>query len=192
MARGVYERVGKRALDVTVSVPAVVVAAPIMGLIALAIWLEDRGPALFRQQRVGAHGTPFTVLKFRSMPVGTPERESADAADLQVTRVGRAIRRISFDELPQLINVVRGDMSLVGPRPALASQDDVLALRAASGADRLRPGLTGLAQVNAFDGMSPEEKAEQDAEYATRVTLRTDLEVAFATLGYLTRKPPEY
>jgi len=121
-----YERVGKRVLDVVVAVPALVVLSPVLAVVAFAIWLHDRGPAVFRMERSGANDVPFVIMKFRSMPVSTPNVESAKAATLQVTPVGRFIRRTSLDELE---------------------------LRRANGAIRLKPGLTGLNQLNGYDEM---------------------------------------
>lgn len=187
-----YERLGKRLLDLVVAAAGLVVLSPVLVVVGASIWLEDRGPALFRQQRSGARGVPFVLLKFRSMPVSTPNVPSSEAGSLQITRVGRFIRRASLDELPQLVNVVRGDMSLVGPRPALPSQSDVLELRLANRSARLRPGLTGLAQLNSYDDMSVEEKVAWDGRYAARVTLRADLELLAKTPAYLLRPPPAY
>lgn len=192
MTGGWYPSFGKRVLDVTAAGAALLLLAPLLGVVGLAIWLEDRGAALFRQPRVGRNGTAFTVLKFRSMPVGTAPLPSNAASGLQVTRVGRAIRRVSIDELPQLWNVLRGDMSLVGPRPALSTQAELLELRHANGSAMCRPGLTGLAQVNSYDGMPSVEKAAYDGEYATCVSLFLDLAIILRTIGYLFRRPPVY
>jgi O-antigen biosynthesis protein WbqP len=174
----------KRWIDVVLALAGLLVAGPVMLIVAAAIRLEDGGPALFRQTRVGKDGAPFTLFKFRSMPVATPNVPSTQASQLTVTRVGRFIRRTNLDELPQLINVLRGDMSIVGPRPALAVQEDLLAERRRNGAAACRPGLTGLAQINSYDGMPVDEKALWDGRYAGQVTLRT--------FGYLSRRPPVY
>ena len=119
MSGGCYQAWGKRSLDLTLASAALLALAPLLLLVALAIWLEDRGPVLFRQQRSGRNGQPFTLLKFRSMPVGSANLPSHEAARLGVTRVGAVIRRTNIDELPQLLNILAGDMSVVGPRPAL-------------------------------------------------------------------------
>jgi O-antigen biosynthesis protein WbqP len=188
-----YRSVLKRGFDLAASASALVVLSPVMLLTALAIRLEDGGPAFFRQVRVGRSGRPFRIYKFRSMPVDTGDLPSASAAGaLRVTRVGRFIRRTNVDELPQLINVLRGEMSLVGPRPALPSQVALCARRAELGADACAPGLTGLAQVNAYDGMPDEEKAQWDATYAAAVSFPTDLRIILRTFGYLIRRPPVY
>jgi O-antigen biosynthesis protein WbqP len=188
----IYRRVGKRLVDIAGAVVALIVAAPVMAVAAIAIRLHDGGPALFRQQRIGRNGRPFTLLKFRSMPVGTPAVPSAEARLLPFTPVGSLIRRTNIDELPQLLNVLAGEMSLVGPRPALAAQYELLALRAANGAMDCRPGLTGQAQVTAYDGMPVHEKAKLDGEYAAGISPLADARIVLRTVGYLTRRPPVY
>lgn len=187
-----YQEYGKRVLDVGVSATALLVLSPIMLATALLIRIEDKGPALFRQTRVGRDGVPFTLTKFRSMPVDTRHVPSAEAAKLKVTRIGRFLRRSNIDELPQLLNILRGDMSVVGPRPALPSQTTLLELRNSVAAMSVRPGLTGLAQVSSYDGMPESAKAEFDGRYASNVTLWNDLKIIVRTFGYLTRRPPVY
>lgn len=183
---------GKRWLDVLLASGALIALSPLLLGCAVAVRLDSAGPALFRQSRVGAAGRRFSILKFRSMAAGTADVASAEAATLEITRVGRVLRRTNIDELPQLVNIVRGDMSVVGPRPALPAQAELLALREARGADRLRPGLTGLAQIRAYDGMPNERKAAFDAEYAERASLGLDLTIILRTVGYLRRRPPTY
>lgn len=187
-----YERYIKRGLDVVLSGAALIVLSPILLVTTLAIRLEDGGPALFVQERVGRNGTRFRFLKFRSMPVDTATVPSAGAATLTITRVGRVIRRTNIDELPQLINILRGDMSVVGPRPAIATQEDLLRMRAENGSARCRPGLTGMAQVNSYDGMPDTEKAAYDGEYARNLSIATDISIIVRTFGYLLRPPPVY
>lgn len=187
-----YPTVFKRLLDVVAAGLLLVVLAPLLACIAAAIRLEDGGPALYRQRRLGRGGREFLLLKFRSMPVNTESLPSSMAGSLRVTRVGRVIRRTNLDELPQLVNILKGEMSLVGPRPALPSQRDLIAMREDAGATRCRPGLTGLAQVSAYTGMPVTEKAELDGRYATRISLAGDLAILFRTIGYLRRPPPVY
>jgi O-antigen biosynthesis protein WbqP len=187
-----YENWLKRPLDLLVSLLALMLLSPILLLAALTIAIDDGFPVLFRQVRVGRDNSAFRIFKFRSMPVSTPSVASADARALKVTRVGAFLRRSNIDELPQLFNVIQGTMSLVGPRPGLASQTELMTLRRARGVDRLRPGLTGLAQVNSFDGMSDQQKVEWEAQYAARVTLLGDLLIVLRTVGYLFRRPPVY
>lgn len=172
--------------------PTLLLLAPLLLLLGAAVRLEDGGPALFRQSRLGRDGRPLTLLKFRSMPVTTASLPKAVAAGLQVTRVGRLLRRTNLDELPQLWNIVLGDMSIVGPRPALPVQQTLLALRAANGADRVRPGLTGLAQVSSYSQMPETEKAALDGAYASRVTLLGDVGIILRTFRYLLSPPPAY
>jgi O-antigen biosynthesis protein WbqP len=187
-----YRRFFKRVLDVSIAVLALLLLSPVMLAVALLIYLEDRGSVFFRQIRVGAGGREFEFVKFRSMPEGTRSVPSTEAGSIPVTRVGRFIRRTNIDELPQLFAVIRGEMSLVGPRPALPKQDALCAIRRQNGSIDCLPGMTGLAQVNAYDGMPEEEKAEYDGEYARSLSLMTDLRVILRTFGYLTRKPPVY
>ncbi len=126
------------------------------------------------------------------MAVDTQDVPSGEIGNPNITTIGRFLRRTNIDELPQLINVLRGDMSLVGPRPPLAQQSDVIVARRANGALTLRPGLSGLAQVNAYDGMSPMEKAVHDGAYTAQLSLLTDLKVVARTFVYLLRPPPTY
>ena len=187
-----YKRFGKRTLDILLSGVALLIFSPLMLLIALAIRLEDGGPVLFRQVRVGRDRKPFTILKFRSMPIDTGDIPSAQARYVRITRVGAFIRRTNIDELPQLINIFRGDMSIVGPRPALPAQEELCAMREAKGVFRCKPGLTGLAQINAYDGMPDAEKAAWDAQYCSNVTFIGDLKIILDTFGYLLKPPPTY
>lgn len=187
-----YERREKRAVDLLLAVPVAILSAPLAAIVGLLVWAEDRGPAIFRQVRVGRSGDHFTIRKFRTMPVDTPNIPSASAADARITHVGRILRRTSLDEIPQIMSVLSGDMSVVGPRPPIPVQEKLVALRRNNGSLRLRPGLTGLAQVNSFDGMTEEDKAAWDARYANTVSLTTDLRILMRTVGYLLRKPPQY
>jgi len=163
-----------------------------MVLTALAIWLEDNKSPIFRQQRVGRDGHIFVINKFRSMPVNTKNVVSADVDDIQVTRIGKFIRRTNLDELPQLVNILVGDMSIVGPRPALMAQTDLNQLRKQYDVYRLAPGLTGLAQVRSYDGMSEIEKAKWDSIYNKSISLWTDLKIMIATFSYILKPPPVY
>lgn len=163
-----------------------------MLLIAIAILIEDGRPVFFSQQRIGREKKPFTLIKFRSMPINVAEKPSASAMEVPITRVGRIIRRTNFDELPQLINILRGDMSLVGPRPALPSQMELINIRGANGVYDLLPGLTGMAQINSYDGMPDERKADWDSQYRRKLSLRTDLEIIINTFAYVLRPPPVY
>lgn len=187
-----YRRLLKRAFDLATTTASLLLLGPAMLLIAVAIRLEDRGPAIFRQQRVGKDGNLFTLFKFRSMPTHAAQLPSARAGGLRVTRVGRVLRRTNLDELPQLFNVLRGEMSLVGPRPALPAQDRILRLRRENGSMSCYPGLTGLAQINSYDGMNDEQKTTWDGRYHHRLSFATDLAIIFKTFGYLLKPPPTY
>jgi O-antigen biosynthesis protein WbqP len=187
-----YGKFFKRILDVVLSSIGLILLSPLMLVVSLFIILEDRGPVIFRQRRVGKEGANFQVLKFRSMPVNTGDVESAKANGLAITRTGRIIRRTNIDEIPQLWNVLRGEMSLVGPRPPLPSQEALCRFREANGALRCAPGLTGLAQINGYDGMPDAEKAAYDGKYASSISFLTDLRIVLKTLGYIRRRPPVY
>ena len=187
-----YRQYFKRIVDVLIAAPALTALSPLMLLTIIAICFEDRGSAFFRQKRVGQNGQLFEVIKFRSMPVNTKEMPRAQAGDLKVTRVGQLIRRTNIDELPQLINILQGKMSVVGPRPVLASQEEVLHLREANQAVNCKPGLTGLAQVNSYDDMPEAEKAKWDGQYAAQVSLLLDITTILRTFLYLTKRPPKY
>jgi O-antigen biosynthesis protein WbqP len=190
--RGIYAYAGKRALDVVLALTALLVFAPLLILIGLLIVVTDPGPVIFSQQRVGRQGQVFRFFKFRSMPVGTKSLPSDQIGQIKLTWFGKLLRRSNLDELPQLINILRGDMSIVGPRPPIPSQVELIELRAANEALACRPGLTGLAQVSSFNGMTVAQKARYDAEYAANISLLGDLRIILRTFSYLTRPPPVY
>lgn len=182
-----YERYIKRALDVVLSAVGLVVLSPLLALIALAIRLDSPGPVVFRQKRFGKDRKLFEIYKFRTMRVDAPR--DVPTNDLHgskgyITRVGRILRMTSLDELPQLWNILKGDMSLIGPRPALWNQEDLMAWRDRFGASHIRPGLSGWAQVNGRDYLSRdlEKKARRDAEYAHNVSFAFDLKCFLLTL----------
>ncbi|MEO1574155.1 MAG: sugar transferase [Pseudomonadota bacterium] len=187
-----YAQFVKRPLDMLLALIALLFLAPVFLVTAVAIVLEDGLPVLFRQQRSGRDKRPFEVLKFRSMGRDAPQVASADAGALRITSVGAIIRRLNVDELPQLVNILRGDMSVVGPRPALTTQSTLLDLRDQGSANTVRPGLTGLAQVSSYDGMPEEEKASLDNDYARRVTFFGDVRIILRTFVYLLKPPPVY
>jgi O-antigen biosynthesis protein WbqP len=174
----------KRILDIIVALAGLAVGWPVLLALALAVRLDSAGPALHWSRRVGRGNRLFLMPKFRSMRTETPDVATHLLEDPQrwVTRIGRVLRRTSLDELPQLWSVLVGDMSLVGPRPALFNQDDLIALRTQAGVDRLRPGVTGWAQVNGRDDLPIPEKVRLDAEYLVRGSLAFDLRIVAATL----------
>lgn len=187
-----YQRFFKRVFDLVLSGLALLALSPIMLLVAVAIRLEDGGPVLFRQNRLARDGKLFRVLKFRSMRINAGDVPPAPARTLAVTRVGKIIRRTNVDELPQLMNIFAGDMSIVGPRPALSSQTALLEMRRTNAAIHCKPGLTGLAQINSYDNMPEEEKAKWDGIYATSVSLFADLRIILGNFRYLAKPPPVY
>lgn len=183
----------KRCFDIVGATSGIVFLSPLLLGTAIVIRAVDGPPVLFKQERCGQSGTTFTIYKFRSMSTGAPCAVSAASGTVAgyITRVGAMLRRTNVDELPQLFNVLRGDMSLVGPRPSLPIQHDVLSARSEA-ARALRPGLTGLAQVRSFDGMSSQQKAELDNQYARGIGLRQDLRILSSTFAYLLKAPPTY
>ncbi len=167
----------KRSLDIVGSTVGLVVLLPILIVIGLAVRLESPGPALHWSSRVGRNNILFLMPKFRSMRIDAPDIATHLLPDAErwITPLGRFLRRHSIDEFPQLWSILRGDMSLVGPRPALHSQADLMALRNQSGVQTLRPGLTGWAQVNGRDELPIPEKARLDAEYLAKQSVVLDL-----------------
>lgn len=177
----------KRLFDFVLATLGLVTALPLMILIAVTIRLTSQGPALFKQMRVGRHGQPFQILKFRTMAIDTPERATHEVPTSYVTDVGRLLRRTKLDELPQLLNVALGHMSLVGPRPCLPSQRALIEARARRGVAGVRPGITGLAQVLGVDMSRPEVLANLDGAYARRRTFCGDLRLLLTTFGVVSR-----
>jgi O-antigen biosynthesis protein WbqP len=187
-----YIRVIKPAIDLSIAVFVLVFLSPIMLLVAGAILIEDGRPILFEHERTGRGGKGFQIFKFRSMGKGAAIVESAQATTLRITRVGAVIRRLNIDELPQLFNVMRQEMSLVGPRPGLPTQRDLHDLRRANGAIDLLPGITGLAQIRSYDGMTTKAKAALDGDYAKSVSLLADIKIILSTFLYFLKRPPTY
>ena len=175
----------KRGLDVLLSLAGIIVLAVPMLVIAVAVKLDSPGPALFRQRRVGIHKTYFEILKFRTMRTDTPHdapTHQLQGASTYITKVGAFLRKTSLDELPQLFNILLGQMSVVGPRPALWNQEDLLAERDRYGANDVRPGLTGWAQINGRDELPIPVKARFDGEYVERISFAFDCKCFFGTI----------
>ena len=175
----------KRGLDVLLSLAGIIVLAVPMLVIAVAVKLDSPGPALFRQRRVGIHKTYFEILKFRTMRTDTPHdapTHQLQGASTYITKVGAFLRKTSLDELPQLFNILLGQMSVVGPRPALWNQEDLLAERDRYGANDVRPGLTGWAQINGRDELPIPVKARFDGEYVERISFAIDCKCFFGTI----------
>lgn len=174
----------KRAFDIVVSGGALVVGLIPLLILALIVRLTSPGPALHWSRRVGRDNHIFRMPKFRTMRIDTPQVATHLLTDPErwVTPIGRLLRKTSLDELPQLWSVLKGDMSLVGPRPALFNQDDLVALRTEAGVERLRPGVTGWAQVNGRDELPIPEKVQFDIEYLVRQSMLFDLKIIIETV----------
>jgi lipopolysaccharide/colanic/teichoic acid biosynthesis glycosyltransferase len=176
--------VSKRLLDLAIAVPAAIVSAPLVALLALAIRLESKGSALYTQTRVGQGGAPFRIYKLRTMVSGAEFQGAGlaiSAGDSRITRLGELLRRTSLDELPNLWNVVRGEMSIVGPRPTLQHQVDAYTDRQ-RGRLSVKPGITGWAQVNGRASLPWPERIELDLWYVEHRSLRLDLRILRRTV----------
>ena len=176
----------KRAIDATCALLGLIVLSPLLVIVAVVVKLSSRGPIIFKQMRVGIHGVPFELYKFRTMLVSAP----ADVAthllrdtEGQFTPLGRFLRKFSLDELPQMFNILKGDMSIVGPRPALWNQYDLIEERERFGANDVLPGLTGWAQVNGRDELTIAEKAVLDGYYVEHQGLAFDIKCILASIS---------
>lgn len=180
-----YVHFFKRLIDIVLSLLGIVLLSPLLLLIALLIKLDSKGPVLFRQKRVGKNKKYFYILKFRTMkadaPHDTPTHLMKDP-EAYHTRIGKLLRRTSLDELPQLFNILVGQMSIIGPRPALWNQDDLIAARDLYHANEVLPGLTGWAQINGRDELEIDEKARLDGEYAAQISFVFDCKCFFGTI----------
>ena len=163
----------KRAADSFLSAMGLILLSPLFCVLVLFIKLDSKGPVLFRQKRIGLHKRPFYILKFRTMRTDTPKdmpTHLLENPDQYITRAGHFLRKTSLDELPQIINILLGDMSIIGPRPALWNQYDLIAERDKYGANDVLPGLTGWAQINGRDELEIPVKAALDGEYVAKLT----------------------
>lgn len=181
----VYKRYVKRLLDIFLSALGMIILSPVFVIVAILVKLDSPGPLLFKQKRYGKEKSYFSMYKFRSMRDDAPESVPTHkllTPEKYITRVGRILRKTSLDELPQLWNILVGDMSVIGPRPALWNQDDLIAERDKYGANDIRPGLTGWAQINGRDELQIEEKARLDGEYVRRLSFSFDFRCLIATI----------
>lgn len=180
-----YQKYAKRLIDLLLSACAIVVLSPVYLLICLAIVADDPGPVFFRQKRVGIHKTHFRILKFRTMKVSTPKdvpTHLLENPEQYITRVGKFLRKTSLDELPQIFQIFTGKMAIIGPRPALWNQFDLIAERDKYGANDVRPGLTGWAQINGRDELPIDVKARFDGEYVQNLSFAFDCKCFFGTI----------
>ena len=174
----------KRLLDFICASLALLAGFIPMLILSLAVISESKGPAVFRQKRIGLNGKEFTCYKFRSMKVEAPSCATAELEepDLYITKIGKIMRKTSLDELPQLINIIKGDMSFIGPRPLIPEESYIHEKRLEMGVYSLRPGISGYAQINGRDLVSPDEKVFLDTVYLNNFSLVTDIKIFFATI----------
>lgn len=180
-----YRNYGKRILDMILSGVGIVALAPLYAIITIALYIDDPGPIFFRQKRVGIHKTHFMIMKFRSMKMETPHdvpTHLLENPEQYITRVGKFLRKTSLDELPQIFQIFAGDMAIIGPRPALWNQFDLIAERDRYGANDVRPGLTGWAQINGRDELPIDVKARLDGEYVEKLSFLFDCRCFFGTI----------
>lgn len=180
----IYAKI-KRFIDFVMALVGLIVLSPIFLILMLAIKMDSPGPILFKQKRVGLHKTHFDILKFRTMKIDTPKdmpTHMLSNPEQYITRVGKFLRKTSLDELPQIINILKGDMSIIGPRPALWNQYDLLEERDKYGANDVVPGLTGWAQINGRDELEIPIKAKLDGEYVEKMSFAFDVKCFFGTI----------
>lgn len=181
-----YKRFGKRLIDIILSACGIVVLSPVLLILVIAIKLDSPGPVLFKQKRVGLHKTHFNILKFRTMRIDTPRdmpTHMLENPEQWITKVGGFLRKTSLDELPQIFNIFMGQMSVIGPRPALWNQYDLIEERDKYGANDVLPGLTGWAQINGRDELEIPVKAKLDGEYVERMCFSFDVKCFIGTIA---------
>ena len=179
-----YKQCVKRCIDITLSLAGLILASWLYLIIIIAIVIDDPGPVFFSQKRVGKNKKIFKLYKFRSMKMTTPHdtpTHMLENPEQYITRVGRFLRKSSLDEIPQLWNILKGDMSVIGPRPALWNQDDLIEERDKYGANDVRPGLSGWAQISGRDELEIEDKARLDGEYIEKMSFLFDCRCFFGT-----------
>lgn len=175
----------KGLLDIISSLLGIIILSPLFLILIIAIKLDSRGPVLFRQKRIGIQKSHFYILKFRTMRIDTPKDTPThllENPEQWITKVGKFLRKTSLDELPQIINILKGDMSIIGPRPALWNQYDLIEERDKYGANDIRPGLTGWAQINGRDTIEIEDKARFDGGYVEKMSFKMDVKCFFGTI----------
>ena len=179
-----YQNYIKRGIDCILSLIGLIILSPILLIIAVIIKMTSPGPVLFRQERMGKDNEHFRIMKFRTMRTDTPKdcpTHMLENPDQYITKIGHILRKTSLDELPQLWNIFRGDMAVIGPRPSLPNQYDLNELRDQNGASKVRPGLTGLAQISGRDELEISVKAALDGEYVKNISFFMDLKLFFGT-----------
>lgn len=180
-----YKKFVKRVIDFILSLVGIVVLSPLLLILVLAIKLDSKGPVIFTQKRVGQNKKIFLIYKFRTMKIDTPKEMPTHLLknpDAFITRVGKFLRKTSLDELPQLFNILKGDMAIIGPRPALWNQEDLIVERDRYGVNDIRPGLTGWAQIHGRDELEIVDKAALDGYYVKHESFLLDVKCFFGTI----------
>ncbi|MBQ3516673.1 MAG: sugar transferase [Lachnospiraceae bacterium] len=180
----------KRVIDFCMALMGLILLSPLFLVLVIAIKVDSKGPVLFKQKRVGIHKSHFMILKFRTMRIDTPKDTPTHLLanpEQYITKVGKFLRKTSLDELPQIFNIIKGDMAIVGPRPALWNQYDLIEERDKYGANDVRPGLTGWAQINGRDELEIPVKAKLDGEYIAKMGPAMDLKCFFGTFSSVLR-----
>lgn len=186
-----YRKYMKRLIDIGLSGVSIVILSPFMLIISLVIKLDSKGPVLFKQERYGRYKKPFVLYKFRSMYTTAPKDRPTcqlENPEQHITRFGNLLRRTSLDELPQLFNIFKGEMSIIGPRPVVIKETRLIAARDKVGANDIRPGLTGWAQINGRDLVGTKKKAALDGRYVQQMSFSVDLKVFLKTIVYVLRR----
>ena len=181
----IYQKHIKRILDFSLSTVGLIILSPVYVILVIAIKADSKGPILFKQKRVGIHKHLFNIYKFRTMSIYTPKDTPTHMLknpDQYITKVGKFLRKTSLDELPQIFNIIKGEMSIIGPRPALWNQEDLIAERDQYGANDVRPGLTGLAQISGRDELEIPIKAKLDGQYVKNISFSFDCKMFFKTI----------
>ena len=180
-----YSKYGKRTIDLLLSLAGIIILSPLLIVLMVLIKVTSPGPVFFKQKRVGIHKSYFNILKFRTMRIDTPKdmpTHLLENPDQYITSIGKFLRKTSLDELPQLFNIFKGEMAIVGPRPALWNQYDLIELRDHYGANDVLPGLTGWAQVNGRDELEIDVKAKLDGEYCKNLSFSFYVKCFFMTI----------
>lgn len=180
-----YKNCLKRIVDFLLSLLGIIILSPVLLIVVIAIKIDSKGPVVFTQKRVGKNKQLFNIYKFRTMKIDTPKEMPThllENPDFFITKVGKFLRKTSLDELPQLFNILKGDMAVIGPRPALWNQEDLIEERDKYGANDIRPGLTGWAQINGRDELEIDYKAQLDGYYVERESFLMDVKCFFGTI----------
>lgn len=175
--------IAKRTLDIIIASLGLIILSPVLLITAILIKLESKGPIIFKQLRAGKDSNPFYIYKFRSMRIDAPNKSTNEFKNAEdfITKIGKVIRKTSIDELPQLFNILKGDMSIVGPRPVILKEKDLIQLRKEYNVDSLLPGITGWAQINGRDTIGDMEKVKYDYEYLKSKSIKLDIKIMCMT-----------